>query len=292
MTAEPAAHHPALQLGPGRADLAGADAVTFIGTATVLLRCAGFTILTDPNFLHQGDHAKLGYGLRSKRLTEPVMTIGELPPLDFVVLSHHHGDHFDEVAAAELDKQLPILTTPHAAGKLRRQGFTNPIALDTWEAQEVVRGDARVRVTAMPGKHAPQPLEALLPSVMGSILDFTTGNGRDLRVYITGDTLLHDGLEHIPTRFPDIDLGLLHLGGTRVFGILVTMDADQGVRALQLIKPKTAVPIHFGDYAIFKDPIENFRKAAAAASLTTDIHYLERGETYHIQFPAGEQASP
>lgn len=32
----------------------------FIGTATVLLRYAGFTILTDPNFLHQGDHVHLG----------------------------------------------------------------------------------------------------------------------------------------------------------------------------------------------------------------------------------------
>jgi len=34
----------------------------FIGTATVLLRYAGFTILTDPNFLHQGDRVHLGYG--------------------------------------------------------------------------------------------------------------------------------------------------------------------------------------------------------------------------------------
>ncbi len=41
-------------------------AVTFIGTATVLLRCAGFTILTDPNFLHRGQYAKLGGGLRSR----------------------------------------------------------------------------------------------------------------------------------------------------------------------------------------------------------------------------------
>src|SRR4051794_37762321 len=82
-------------------------ALLFVGTATVLLRCGGFTILTDPNFLHQGDHAKLGYGLRSKRLTEPAARIEELPDLDFIVLSHHHGDHFDEVAAAGLDRDTP-----------------------------------------------------------------------------------------------------------------------------------------------------------------------------------------
>ena len=38
--------------------------LTFIGTATVLVRHGGFTFLTDPNFLHQGEYAKLGYGLR------------------------------------------------------------------------------------------------------------------------------------------------------------------------------------------------------------------------------------
>jgi L-ascorbate metabolism protein UlaG (beta-lactamase superfamily) len=292
MNAGPIGTHPALQLGPASGDAPEVGELTWIGTATVLLRCAGFTILTDPNFLHQGQHAKLGYGLRSERLTEPAMTIAQLPALDLVVLSHHHGDHFDEVAAAELDRKLPILTTPHAARKLRRQGFTNPVALETWESQEVLRGDARVRVTAMPGKHAPQPLDALLPSVMGSILDFTAADGRSLRVYITGDTLLHEALEEIPRRYPDIDLGLIHLGGTRVLGVLVTMDADQGVRALQLVRPKVAVPIHHGDYTVFKDPLDSFRKAAGTAAVATDIHYLERGETFRIPFPTPEQAAP
>ena len=77
--------------------------VTFIGTATVLVRLGTFTFLTDPNFLHAGDHAHLGYGLRSQRLTDPALELSELPPLDFVLLSHHHGDHFDHVVERLLD---------------------------------------------------------------------------------------------------------------------------------------------------------------------------------------------
>ena len=275
--------------GPG--DLTGGE-LTFIGTATVLVRYGGFTFLTDPNFLHEGDYAKLGYGLRSKRLTEPSMRIADLPPLDFIVLSHHHGDHFDEVAAAELDKGVPILTTAHAARKLRSQGFVAPVELATWESQTLTRGDAAVRVTAMPGKHAPQPLDALLPPVMGSMLEFERGGRTTFRLYITGDTLVHDRLEEIPRRYPDIDLALLHLGGTRVLGVLVTMDGAQGVKALQLIRPRTAVPIHYHDYTVFKDPLSTFKEAVTAAGLTTIVSYVEHGETYLFESTRAEDHRP
>ena len=101
---------------PARVDT---DRIVFIGTATTLIQAAGFTILTDPNFLHRGERAYVGMGLTTRRLTEPALSIAELPPLDFVVLSHHHGDHFDRIAARELDHDLPIITEPHAARKLR-----------------------------------------------------------------------------------------------------------------------------------------------------------------------------
>src|SRR3954470_22221231 len=98
--------------------------ILFVGTATTVITCGGFTILTDPNFLHAGDHAHLGYGLTAERLTNPALEIEELPPLDFCVLSHYHGDHFDQVAEQKLQKDLPILTTDHAASELQDKGFT------------------------------------------------------------------------------------------------------------------------------------------------------------------------
>lgn len=70
------------------------DTMTFVGTATAVLRLGAFSVLTDPNFLHRGQRAHLGYGLWSKRLTDPALWPEDLPPLDAVVLSHLHGDHF------------------------------------------------------------------------------------------------------------------------------------------------------------------------------------------------------
>ena len=264
----------------------GRGSIFFVGTATVIIRYGGFSILTDPNFLHAGDHAHLGYGLRSQRLTNPAIEIENLPPLDLVVLSHLHGDHFDRVAEEKLDKTLPIVTTPHAAAWLEGKGFRPPAALDTWESVTVHKGDARLRITAMPGTHAPGPLRKVLPPVMGSMLEFGAAEDGDdvrLRLYITGDTLVHDQLHRIPERYTEIDLALLHLGGTRVLGLLVTMDAEQGVEAMRIIDPRTAVPIHYNDYTVFKSPLDDFNKAVAEAGLEDRVRYLAHGETYEFE---------
>lgn len=73
-----------------------------------------------------------------------------------MVLSHHHGDHFDRVAARALDHDLPVITEPHAARKLRKQGFRSPVPLSTWQSRVITHadGDAEVRVTSLPGQHA------------------------------------------------------------------------------------------------------------------------------------------
>jgi L-ascorbate metabolism protein UlaG (beta-lactamase superfamily) len=258
--------------------------VFFIGTATVILRYAGFTILTDPNFLHAGDHVHLGYGLTSKRLTEPAIDIDELPPIDLCVLSHYHGDHFDQIVEEKLRKDLPIVTTNSAVGELEARNFTNGIGLDTWETAEFTKDTARLRITSMPGQHGPGIVDFALPDVMGSVLDFETKTGeRGLRLYISGDTLIIDELKEIPQRFPEIDIGLFHLGGTRVLGIMVTMDDEQGVEAIKIIQPDKAIPVHYNDYDVFKSPLEDFKLAATKAGLSEKIVYLAHGETYNFQ---------
>ncbi len=176
------------------------------------------------------------------------------------------------------------MTTPHAAKALTAKGFRRTEALNTWSNLTVRKGDAWVRITAAPGKHGPGIMANLLPSVMGSVLEFGATSGEtSTRLYITGDTLVIDELKEIPRRYPEIDLALLHLGGTRAFGILITMDAKQGVEVLQLIGPKKAIPIHYNDYTVFKSPLDDFKKAVEAAGLSDRVHYLSHGETYEFR---------
>ena len=118
------------------------------------------------------------------------------------------------------------------------------------------------------------------------MLDFGAAEGETrLRLYISGDTLVHDSLGEIPNRYPEIDLGLVHLGGTRVLGVMVTMDGRQGVEAIRLIGPRTAIPIHYNDYTAFKSPLEDFKKAVADAGLEDRVYYLRHGDTYEFEVP-------
>jgi L-ascorbate metabolism protein UlaG (beta-lactamase superfamily) len=132
----------------------------------------------------------------------------------------------------------------------------------------------------MPGQHGPAVTDLLLPPVMGSMLDFYRNDQKLLRLYITGDTLIHDELREIPQRYPEIDLALFHLGGTRILGILLTMDAEQGVEAIRIINPREVIPIHYNDYEVFKSPLDDFKRAVAEAGFENRVHYLSRGESY------------
>ncbi|SHG52725.1 L-ascorbate metabolism protein UlaG, beta-lactamase superfamily [Jatrophihabitans endophyticus] len=251
----------------------------FVGTATTVLRIGPFTLLTDPNFLHRGQRAYLGHGLWSTRRTEPALSIPQLPHLDAVVLSHLHGDHWDRVARRGLPRDLPIVTTPKAARALLRQGFHAAQALPTWGATHLVRDGHVLTVTATPGRHGTGVAGLLLPPVMGSVLDHTAPDGSTLRTYISGDTVFVDELRTIPERFPDIDVAVLHLGGTTLpGGLVVTMDARQGADLQELCRPGVAVPVHNDDYGVFRSPLAAFLAETGRRGLADVVRVVRPGE--------------
>jgi L-ascorbate metabolism protein UlaG (beta-lactamase superfamily) len=264
--------------------------LTFIGNATVLIRCGGFALLTDPNFLHKGQRAHLGYGLTSVRLKAPAITARDLlhTDLDAVVLSHLHEDHWDLLAEQHLSRRLPVLTPPAAARALIRRGFPHAVGLRTWESRILTKGDRSVRFTAMPGRHGPGPLARLLPPVMGTLLEFCpSGGDTDLRMYISGDTLMYKGLAEIPARHPGIDVGIVHLGGTTLpFGLMVTMDGRQGADWLETIACSTAVPVHYDDYTVQKSPLSDFQREVERRGLADRVHVVVRGQT--VSLPTGQ----
>ncbi|MDQ2811119.1 MAG: MBL fold metallo-hydrolase [Actinomycetota bacterium] len=279
--------------GPGPAQ---DSTLFFIGTATTLIRYGDMTVLTDPNFLHRGQRAYLGRGLTARRLTEPAISVEELPAVDAVVLSHLHGDHWDRQAQRGLPRDTPIITTPHAARRLQWRGFARSAGLRTWGSQELISGVTRLKITALPGQHTLIPVPRLLPPVMGTMLEFGPVTGEvALRLYISGDTLLIDDLHQIPQRYPQIDAAVLHLGGTTLpGGMVVTMDAKQGADLMELVGAGMAIPVHFDDYPLFKSPLSDFRAEVTRRGIVDRVRFVDRGDTVSLSqpVPAGQPGQP
>lgn len=287
--------------------------VYFIGTVTTIIEWKSFRILTDPNFLHAGDHVHLGPGVTSQRRTNPAVELGELPSLDGILLSHYHADHFDQLVEESLDRDFLIITTPHAQKCLtaKEDPFRNVKALDFFDHLELKAADTAVssghiKITGMPGKHVPPgPLAvanemlSAVPPTNGWILELEDGDGPGYRIYISGDTLLVDELKDIPKWLQGrrIDLMLAHLGGTTIPGpsaplIMITMGAKQGVEMIKMMEPDVTIPIHYDDYGVFLSPLGDVRKAIEEAGLQDRVVFLDRGDRYQFSVGGtGEQTS-
>ncbi|KAF2810395.1 Metallo-hydrolase/oxidoreductase [Mytilinidion resinicola] len=287
----------------------------FVGTATTILEWEGMRVMTDPNFLHAGDHVSLGPGISAERITNPAVDLQDLPRIDAVLLSHYHGDHFDQKVEESLRRDIPIITTLHAKSCLQSKGqesFSEVHDLESFQSLmlDIETGSIRagkkpgIKVTGMPGKHvkpgllstANNLLKAVPPS-NGWMIELGYRSASDsesfensYRIYISGDTLMVDELKEIHERYKDqsIDLMLIHLGGTTLPSpavplLMVTMDAKQGVELVQLIKPDVTIPIHYDDYNVFASPLSDFKTAVDEAELSSKVVYLDRKDEYKFK---------
>ena len=92
----------------------------WLGHSTVLINFYGVNILTDPVLgARVGIHVAGPLVLGMKRYVAPALTFRELPPIDLILLSHAHMDHFDLRTLRRFDWR-PLVVTAHGTGDLLR----------------------------------------------------------------------------------------------------------------------------------------------------------------------------
>ena len=139
-----------------------------------------------------------------------------------------------------------------------------------------------LRVTSMPGTHGPLLVAAMLPDVMGSMLDFRNErDGRTYRMYISGDTLVHEDLKEIPRR-TGISIWRYCISAERGCSASWSRWTRAGNRSAAHRSSRLAIPIHYNDYDVFKDPLEEFVHAVERAGLKDKVRYLYHGESYEF----------
>jgi N-acyl-phosphatidylethanolamine-hydrolysing phospholipase D len=253
--------------------------VTWIGHATALVRQDGVRYLTDPAW---SGHAGPGGRIGARRLVAPALALGELPPLDFVLISHNHYDHLDLPTLSELHRLQPALRffVPLGnAATLRGEGIDDVTELD-WGQSVRVGG---VEVRCLPSQHwsARGPFdenEALWSSwaVIGS----------ERRVYFSGDTGAFAGFAEIGRQLGPFHLALLPIGAYEPARMMqpVHLNPEETALAARDLRAQRVLGIHWGTYDLTDEPLGEpplrFRAALGAAGLREEQGWVFRvGET-------------
>jgi N-acyl-phosphatidylethanolamine-hydrolysing phospholipase D len=222
--------------------------ITWIGHATMLVRLGGMTFLTDPIF---SDTAGPAPYLGPRRRVAPGVPLDELPPIDFVLVSHDHYDHTDLPSITELARRGARFVVPLELGALVRDAGGVVTELDWWDETTI----GKVRIHCVPAQH-----------FAGRSL--TDGNRRlwagwvvddgERRFYHAGDTGYFDGFADIGKRVGPIDLAALPIGAYRPSSIMrfVHMDPAEALQAFVDLKAKTVVGMHYGTFDLTDEPLD------------------------------------
>jgi L-ascorbate metabolism protein UlaG (beta-lactamase superfamily) len=123
----------------------------WIGHSTVLLKLDGVTVLTDPVFSNRAGIWLGPVTVGLKRLVAPALELRALPPIDVILLSHAHMDHFDTATLHRLaNRRTTVITAPRTSDLLcRRRAYATVRELGWGESTHT--GGLEIR--AVPVRH-------------------------------------------------------------------------------------------------------------------------------------------
>jgi L-ascorbate metabolism protein UlaG (beta-lactamase superfamily) len=204
--------------------------ITFHGHACFTLEADGRRVVIDP-FLTGNPAADI--------------SADRLPKVDAVLLSHGHGDHLgDAVPIAQRDR-APVVATYELAQFCEAQG-------------------AAVHAMHIGGAHQfPFGRVKLVPAFHGGRVDgddtgrYTT-NPCGLVVTLGGRTVYHCGDTALTLEMQllagQVDVMLAPIGDNYTMGI-----AD-AVRAVEFVKPRTVIPMHYNTFDVIRADPEDFKR--------------------------------
>jgi L-ascorbate metabolism protein UlaG (beta-lactamase superfamily) len=248
-----------------------APSITYIGHATVLIEMNGMRILTDPVLRHR-------IGLLRHR--ERAIPAANYTDIDAVLISHVHRDHLDIPSLRLIDRDT-LMIVPNGTRKLLlRKGFHDITEMHIGDSINV--GSVCVKSTYADhgGKRYPFGTQA---ESMGFMI------GGDYNIYFAGDTEIFPEMADISD---DLELALLPIWGWGPTLSKGHMNPYTAAKALTLLSPRLAIPIHWGTLhplgmgwmkpRFLYDPPNDFVRYASEMAPDVKIHVVQPGTIVDI----------
>ncbi|MDJ0850017.1 MAG: MBL fold metallo-hydrolase [Myxococcota bacterium] len=253
--------------------------VTWVGHATLLVQMDHVTFLTDPIWSDRPSPVSFA---GPHRFVPPGLALEDLPPIDFVVVSHSHYDHLDLRTLrdlAERDAETLFLVPLGNRELLRSEGIANVEELD-WGGTRDVEG---VTVHCLPAQHWSQRGMTDKNRTLWASWAVT---GPERRFYFAGDTGYFDGFARIAAALGPFDLAAVPIGAYLPVAMMQEshLNPEEALQAALDLEARRALAMHFGTFDLSDEPLDEpprrFREAGAASRLgEADTWVLEIGET-------------
>jgi N-acyl-phosphatidylethanolamine-hydrolysing phospholipase D len=224
--------------------------VTWIGHSTVLVQLDGVTFLTDPNWADRSGPFSGLIGVR--RYTPPGIAFADLPPIDFVLISHDHYDHLDEPTVRRLARKFdPQFLVPLGLKSwLADRGITNAVELN-WGESVAVKG---LTVVCTPAQHG----SGRTAVDQGRRLWAAWAVLGSKRFYFAGDTGYFRHFKETGDALGPFDLAALPIGSytPREIAKSVHISPEEAVQASIDLRAAKFLGVHWGTFALAREPYD------------------------------------
>lgn len=249
--------------------------VTFIGHSGFLIQIGGCNLVIDPNFAR--------WLIVLKRQRRPGIRLRDLPPIDYVLISHAHFDHLHRPSLRAIARftrwrrgKAPQIIVPKNVGDVvARLGFSRVHQMEWWQEFR----DGKLSITHTPSRHwGARMLRDFHRGFGGYVASF----GRH-SFYHAGDTAYFDGFREIGKRLHP-ELALLPIGAyyPEHYRSVHTSPED-ALKGFLDLGSRCMIPMHYGTFRLsyepMEEPLERLRAAAFTAGVSDRVLVLEEGKT-------------
>ncbi|KYQ96771.1 beta-lactamase-like domain-containing protein [Tieghemostelium lacteum] len=223
---------------------------TWLGHATVLVQMEGVTFITDPIWAKHCTPLNIPMG--PHRINDPPCKISELPPIDFILISHNHYDHLDYESVKHLAPKVKTIFVPKGLKKwFTDNNMDNVVELDWYE--EFVYNDLVLVPT--PAHHYSQRTALDRFAVLWASWCVI---GKQKRFFFSGDTAYCNVFKEIGHHYGPFDASAIAIGAydrNRKFMSCFHVDVPEAVQMHIDLKSKRSLGIHWGTYILSDEPI-------------------------------------
>ena len=233
--------------------------------ATKLTSLTGRTIVIDP------------YITKNPKTPPAMKNLDALGKVDLILVTHGHVDHVDDVAELAKRTGAPVAgpaglmatlvelgwTTGEKTVRFGKSGKINPAGPQITITQVRAEHSSEVTVTD-PATKKSTTYPGGEPA--GFIVEFENG----FKLYHMGDTALFGDMRLIAEYYKP-DLIMIPIGG---YYVMDPRDAAYATR--EMLKPRFAIPIHYGTFPVLKGTPQEYQ--SALGNVTTQVFPISPGD--------------